>query len=918
MRVGGRRTRLGFSQPLGKAPQVKQGRPQGIVKRIPGTTKIEYTNKKGRQFSFSIPVAEMIRPPEAASQWKELDISFCDTGELEEPMPSTVEDFLLHSDSVSITDNDSAAVVSLGGEELTKVGEMFKDYCRQYALMDTRGMKLSTTLTELNSGPDYEHYDRKLMRRRYWLSIRRTFEIVKELLWPALVDGEALDAQKPLLSAAEMLDILIWVEAANTFSVRVWREYDVVLRSEFEPISLTREVRVLAQRAREAQLLVPSSRATTEQRRSPVDDLITCIGLCKAHGVPIDEFLPDTGLPGVLQQVSAAGDQPDVSVADTIRLIHALQGEGGMTNFDCFMVVNKNETSAVSNDSEAVDEEQLRRLLALCAPCVRQGTEGMANVDEDGLFILFQLAVSIREKNRSFFTQSGSSQWDEERRAVIMFENLCVDRCRCLLYQSHGDQVVMSGDNTSIPLVDLQQHKESSHAPLLHYNVGRRYAQGLRKAKLGSRTSELTELIARLQSAYQSPHSAEPSGASELVDDLMRHVALQLRRGRLLGISEIIRVLHLLAPAVSSNNELLVKQSTSTLTSMGASIRCELEKPVSLATLASLLTGLSACQHVPACYEQLEAVLMRECLSNSVEPTLLNRILHAVAGLKGPPLVSRRLLDYGAVQMVQWMNDAANSKNSCHSLLLSLLEMMILYRHCVYRPLASLVLQMMELFPCERRSAEWPPIARAMFGVVSAGVGAKEEVNESLSALLVTEATADLLAGEKELLGGSGRDDLLIDGLVTFAALGIPVSTTLPSNLSSSLHPFATPRHALHVLESLEVLGLHNTFLHKSYIAYLQKHLETMRSAGESVSVSDDAVHLLVTVCRLEAIPPAMKEMAVGLLHTALLLLDAKDDRSASENYEYAHLMRKASNKARDESIGKIYECLRSVSATLS
>lgn len=703
LRVGGRTSPLGFSHPLGKSPQVKQGRPMGVVKRIPGTTRVEYTNKKGRVFTFRIPVTELTHPPVQqpsflSGHWKEIDTSFCDTGELESCIPSPIEDYLRqrvakhHSSSFAASEAISRGTtmdmpetsvdenaedvwhVPLTMDEMKEVGTLLKEFCKEYVLLDTKGMKTSMSYNELNAGPDYEHYDRKLLRKRYWLSIRQAYELVKDIIWPSDIlerneskrannqgqqtgrvfaakemdDDGTPEGHPILLEAGEMFDILVWLEAASTFCVRSWRAYDYYDKEWFTPLPLSREVQVLGRRVKENphQFFFPFSMLKENQEKNDSvpfqhssDRLIACIGLCQAHGVPLSCFFYSfdsetlsscspylspssssafTSSPSLLTQI-VSQIPPEVAShllpKDVIRILYGICRGCPSSKDYYFSTASKEGQNGITPHTAL-----LRGLAQLCAVFTDRGLEALENVNEDDLCVMLQFMLHIKEGNRLFFSMpigeaSGNNcttdeSWNEKkkelcavslyslqaspvspleeyRKIILRFEELCLARCRYLLYHLGGPQtVVLSGDHPFIPLIDFQKHKErpipmtatasgrshfmtphpSTPQTLLHYRIGKEHAQGLRRVSLQSKSVEILTFISRLQSfdvkesrektvATSSVSFSQPSNSkdvqwrvTELVEDMIQHIASHASSSvHGLTLSEVVRLLPILA-----------------------------------------------------------------------------------------------------------------------------------------------------------------------------------------------------------------------------------------------------------------------------------------------------------------------------------------------------------------------------------
>lgn len=350
-----------------------------MPRRIPGTTKVQYVNKKGRGFTFAIPVSTLTHPPLLRSApgssngqggvWYDMDTSFCDTGDLEEDMPSAVDECLRRCVQPRDDDADTGAVtIEVDMTALRELQQSFISLCRDYVLMDTRGMTTFMFHSELNNGPDYEMYDRKTMRRRHWLAIRHRYDDVKELLWPSPVllsdadhsrgddkdTGAAVDAreegeyaaahctdaktraptdpdERTVLSSMEMLDALQWLEAANTFCIRQRRAYDVAPERDFGPIHLQREVRVCIARAMcESRQLAPDPPLRAEAASSSpstrslhdADTYMIVAALCSHHGVPFSQLwhcLSRQPNPAAAHAVHGRVTAPDAAVSSLVE-----------------------------------------------------------------------------------------------------------------------------------------------------------------------------------------------------------------------------------------------------------------------------------------------------------------------------------------------------------------------------------------------------------------------------------------------------------------------------------------------------------------------------------------------------------------------------------------------------------------------
>eukprot|EP00796_Vickermania_ingenoplastis_P006178 gene6178-4456_t len=905
LHVGGKKSPLGFSQPMGKSPQVKQGRAQGVVKRIPGTTKVQYTNKKGRSFTFNVPVAELTHPPVNASafmegRWKHIDTSFCDTGELGAAMPSPVEDYIrkIHTDP----QDGETVVVSVTQQQLSEVGRIFKDFCKEYVLMDTRGMKTSATYNELNTGPDYEHYDRKLMRKNYWLSVRRSYALVKELLWPTEILGmnRSEDMDTPLLSASEMLDILLWLQAASTFCFRAKRAYDTVDDTAFSPLNLEREVRVLAARARACNLLDSVFRAggaTQTKGTPPVNELVSCMTLSRTHNVDFSLFFraSDDQVPAVKHVMEHIPDT--LRTKDAIRIFHALEG-----------LENTNGLQFSSPEGTLSHPEIFEGVFKLCRSCAKDGSDSVQNVDEAELCVLLRFALNVRKMNRAFFIDQRSSsdeslEVQSKVKMIIRFEEVCLARCRYLLYRLGGEQTtVLTEDDGYIPLVALQQHREKCpHQTLLHYKIGKHHAQGLRHVSLKDKSGDILDLVSRLQ--------AEKHGASvvitELEEDILLHMAKRISNSSAaLSLADVNRVLPILSNIMARNETFDKEKKRYERLFLGIStaIVVAMQKDVDAAELVQLLNGLSSCSYVPPSFPQVESVFTRLCLAeDSIPLPSLSEALEAVATLTGAD--SSPALLHAAASRVQYeLEEARNHPPDQEIEVWPILQLLRTLRYCQYNALPGLVLQVANTFPSDVRNLSWNGRDRCAIGTLLAYAAVSAEDSEWTSKLL-EEARVEISGAVPLLRGDEG--DLLIDLLVTCAGLGVSSSTALQTLVRPlrSLHRWMTPRHAALVLEALETLKCSDCPLYKKYDEWLSRSLE---KGGESVS---EAAMIAI---RLGEASPTLMDAAATCLHAELMNLEREREEclssppggfDAQSSFEQLHVSKKTRAALYEEKI---------------
>ncbi|EAN99670.1 hypothetical protein, conserved [Trypanosoma cruzi] len=606
--IGGRHTRGGFSQPLGKHPQVKQGIAEGVPRRIPGTTKVTYTNKKGRTFNFSIPVAEITHPQveltNSSGNWREIDTSFSDLGDMEDDMPSAVDECLQMSPDAT---------------SLRSLYEAFVSFCKEYVLMDTTGMKNMPFYGDLNVGPGYEHYDRRLKRKRHWLAIRHRFEDVRYIIWPddeAEVEELSPDAQ---LSVRQMLDALRWLEAASTFCVRKMHPADMTNEEEFLPLDLHREVAVVARRARNDATLFSS--LSTES-----DLFVACATLCLNHKVPFHLFFAagdHNGAKGV-----TVGDGSCILV--NMPFVHTTLGA-----IRIMSVIGGDSTAyAFSNLAGAVERwdvlEGLSRLMSVEAFGEKDALE---NVGEDEICIIMRFCVEVREKNAAFFSCDSTENVEEVsfRAKYRQVSHLALSRCKYLLYRLDGPRTRVMSEGGYVPLVDLQKHAERTNKDtLVHYNLGIRSAQGLRRVTLGAQSSaQLAELVDRLEAP-----NARVNGNTLLVD-LVQHLSCKAAASKIsLTLKEVNTLLPLLARmrAETPTGE-LDSRFDRLLNLMETAIGTAMQQNRSVEEIVDLLEGLAACNFVPSSFKQVEMVLMRLLMTRTCRMSHVTRVLTSLSSL---------------------------------------------------------------------------------------------------------------------------------------------------------------------------------------------------------------------------------------------------------------------------------------------
>ncbi|KAH9601874.1 hypothetical protein LSM04_008990 [Trypanosoma melophagium] len=705
--IGGRRTRGGFSRPLGKNPQVKQGVTDGVPRRIPGTTKVTYTNKKGRTFAFSIPLAEITHPPvnltNASGSWKEMDTSFCDLGDLEDDMPSAVDDCL-----------------QLNPEDRTVVQlcEAFVSFCKEYVLMDTSGMKNTPSPGELNVGPDYEHYDRRLKRKRHWLAIRHRFEDVRHIIWPDKHEAEKLTHDGTLLSPAEMLNALQWLEAASTFCVRKFHPADVVEKEEFLPLDLHREVEVVARYARSDPTLFCDN-STINTTSTALERFITCAALCCNHGVPFSSFfvaeqemrndLLSTSTSSTITTTTSSSSSSSSSSNDAVVLSN---GKCILTNMPCVQTVFGaiRIMSVIESDSSVygfsdisgmvVHREVMQGLSRLMRVEAFGEKNALENVGESELCTIMRFCVEIKERNAAFFTQTEVKKNEEETSFLAKFQQLshmALTRCKYLLYRLDGPRTQVMSEDGFIPIVEMQKHAELTNKnALVHYNLGIRSAQGLRRVKLGAKSSALlAELVERLEL------SENKSNGNTLLLDLVQHLSHKAAASKVsVSLTEVNRLLPLIARMQRETpTGILHARFKRLMAVLDTAIGAAMQQERTVVEVVNLVEGLAACSFLPSSFKQVEMVLLRLMMTQDCSITQVTRILKALSTLLNSK-VSQVLLQSAATHVTIITNsftkeeeeeDDNGSNNRDNKIAEQLVELLEALEYCGYTALPGLV-----------------------------------------------------------------------------------------------------------------------------------------------------------------------------------------------------------------------------------
>ncbi|RNF11089.1 putative target SNARE [Trypanosoma conorhini] len=853
--IGGRRTRGGFSQPLGKQPQVKQGMTEGVPRRIPGTTKVTYTNKKGRTFTFSVPVAELTHPQvdmtNSVGGWKEIDTSFSDVGDMEDEMPSPVDECLQKP-----PDADS----------LRELHEAFVSFCKEYVLMDTTGMKNLPFYGELNVGPDYEHYDRRLKRKRHWIAIRHRFEEVRRILWP---DEEA-EAGEPShgaqLSVRQMLDALRWLEAASTFCVRKAHPADTVDAEEFLPLDLHREVAIVARRARDDPTLfsLPST---------ALELFVTCAALCVNHKVPFSLFFAsgDSGTDGV-----AVGDGRCILtnvpfVYTTLGAIRIMSILGADSNAYVF-----------SNSAGAVERRgSLQGLSRLMSVEAFGGKDALENVGEEEICTIMRFCVEVKEQNAAFFARDAVDNEEEAsfKARYAQVSQVALARCKYLLYRLDGPRTRVMSEGGYIPVVDLQQHAERTNKEaLVHYNLGIRSAQGLRRVALGAQSSaQLAELVDRLEAP-----NVRVSGNTLLVD-LVQHLSHKAAAGKVsLTLKEVNTLLPLLARMRSETRQ-LDSRFDRLFNVLETAIGTAMQQNPSVEEAVELVEGLAACNFVPSSFKQVEMVLMRLMMTQACGLSQVIGILTSLSSLLNSA-VSQVLLQTAASHAVA----CVKAKTISNTEVDQLVELLEALASCRYAALPGLVALCRE--ECFSSAHAFSLNRQCGYASLLASASADmQHENASLSQQLADDSRRYFI----EYARRSQADDLdrFVDCVMGLAAVGFGDAAG-DEEIRSALVSFlrrpcltlqrcaAMPTLAMTIL--LEGVLLWCAALRVSATEFVRPLEETLlvriRSSSDAGVALDSAEELAESVCRVVGLQLASEDLrkaAAQALGKAILSAEA-------------------------------------------
>lgn len=938
--VSGRTAQFGFSQPQGKAPRVKHTLSNEVPQRIAGTTKVRYTNNKGRTFTFSIPVTQLTHPPvnrrgASADGWHEIDTSFSDVGNLEDDMPTEIDERLAEA-GVRRGEEDEV-IVEVNAEQLQGLQEAFVQLCKDYVLMDMSGMKTSMMYSELNNGPDYEHYDRKTRRRRHWLAVRHRFEDVRELLWPSNAaaemcrEDETADAP-PLLPVAAMMEALSWAEAASTFAVRQHRPYDTAAEGDFASLDLSREVRVVAEclgavgpsSLDAAASLIPSaSPATSSAQRSsgPVpadgvavagdaadaaarrvasDRFISFAALCANHGVPLSVAFtrPPASGKGVTQSKSTDSDPlvaaqtwlcslPALTrVKDVVRVLAVLEALAKTSAEAASAAAAEPHVLTFSDaDGNVVKAELLSSLCRLVTPSLFPHAAALENVDEHELCVLLRFATELQEQNTAFMQASATTADDAHRQVLQHFTQLVLTRCRQLLYKTDGvAATLISGDEENIPLVDLQAVAEHHHPFVrVHTRIGEANAQGLRHARLQPAASAV---LAQLLGRIEGVNGGLGTRTHSLRADLLHHIAHKAALGKTkLSLEDVTRALPLLADQMRQTSEQQVKARFDRLfAAMSTSIAVGLQQPQKPSTVLNLLEGLAACHYMPSSYKLLEMVTLRLLMHDGFTLAETARVLVALLQIVGPHGVSQAMQQAVAMRVVVQVEKAGDVGTASIADVCAVLRAL---RFSLYPSFPSLML-LVARSPLSSQTDSWPPLEHVRYAVLlTAAAGALSSAEDADAEVVdhLTHAARAALQRCREATEGlvqlEGGEDVHQEWLTTCAALELDAAPPLlqswarTGHTNASLHSLCTPLLAVSTLEAMEALHLEGSPWYAAYDTHVAQSLQEMLKVESQRGVLEDDAQTAERTLFLASASENARAAATALLGRAVERLDA-------------------------------------------
>ncbi|CAD2216519.1 hypothetical protein AGDE_02186 [Angomonas deanei] len=815
--------------------------------------------------------------------WKEVDTSYCDVGDLEEDMPTEVDEILQKS---SVTAASGESSVEVDATTLQQLHASFLHLCKEYVLMDTSGMKNSMTYTELNNGPDYEMFDRKSARVRHWLSIRHRFEDVRTLLWPTEPgDGEGA-AVVPSLSAAEMLQSLVWLEAASTFCVRKYHPYHFAGKEDFLPLDLHREVTALSEQVRReggGERFFSASEGA-EDLNTIVNRFISSSSLCLHHNVKLSSFFRSgTEVDALVRHIP-----PILRVKDAIRVMAVLTA---MEDTNIFRFSDAAGT--------VTESERLQAFARLCSPTLFGEQDALRNVDESELCTLMTFLVHLKEQNKAFFHQT-PADFERDRANIQRAIQAGVARCQYLLYKLGGPQTVVMSDEENIPFVEAQKYAEHAHKDVqVHGKVGIENAQGLRFALLGPRASAiLSGLLQRLEA------TGAETPSSQLVADLVQHIAHRTALGKgVMHLADIIHVLPLLAKLIRDKPETDVRRQYERLFSaVGHSIAVELQKDCSTESVVALLEGLAECRFIPSSFSQIEMVLTRKVLREETTMPQLSRVLSSLLQLTGREQISPVLLECACSVLGRQTPEALGASPAATEACVDLLRVM---RFCRFEPFVDVLRMVWRDALITADTLQTPSTVCAYATVLSflAASGGDQEEELYKESKRTLERGLSMWEG----LNTSREKDILLDSLISAWVLRVEKQPIMEKMAEERyLHSLVSPLQAVYLLGALEGIGLVRCDLYRVYEAYLEQHIAGLTTSQQLMEEEDASS--LILLLDLKVVKEQLVLRAGALLAREVRMLDRELTRvatveDASSSGEKAHLLRSRREAAHGEKI---------------
>ncbi|KEG07502.1 putative target SNARE [Trypanosoma grayi] len=314
--------------------------------------------------------------------------------------------------------------------------------------------------------------------------------------------------------------------------------------------------------------------------------------------------------------------------------------------------------------------------------------DALENVAESELCTLMRFCVNVKEQNVAFFLHSAATDNEEEVSFLARYRqvsHVALTRCKYLLYRLDGPRTQVMSENGYIPLVDLQQHAERTNKDtIVHYNLGIRSAQGLRRVALGAQSSaQLAELIDRLEVS-----DSRLSGNTLLVD-MVHHLSHKAAAGKVsLTLREVNTVLPLLARMRREQpTGMMDSRFNRLLAVIETAIGTAMQEKRSVEELVDLVEGLAACDILPTTFKQVEMVLLRLMLTQTCSVVHVTRILRALSSLLKSG-VSQVLLQSAASHATDFAKSNGSVGSSEAEQLIELLEAL---GACKYEALPGLI-----------------------------------------------------------------------------------------------------------------------------------------------------------------------------------------------------------------------------------